>query len=266
MLASNTNTFTRYPVISSTDIDLAGSVDTGTVDHLINLYNQYHILILQDQNLNEEQLIDIGKLFGEPAQALVPTFRLKDYPVITRHTNTKDLNNTAKGVVAPEFVFHADSYFTSNPTKATLFYCLVAPNLGGETHFVNMCDVYDSLDQTTREFISDKYVAYKNAFVNQPPVKHPMVRTHPISGKKALFVNKHRALSIDGIGDNEALKLVEKLYSHATSPDFVYKHKWRKGDLLIWNNVTTMHSATPIPDTEERLLYRILTKGDLPVT
>src|SRR3990167_1112635 len=233
-----------------------------SINELTHLFAQHHLLIIRNQQLNEEQLIEISRLFGEPAPALVPTYRLEKYPLITRHTNVKDNDRLPKGVVAPEYVFHADSYFTSNPSKATLFYCLKAPTHGGETHFVDMCSAYDRLDAATKSFISDKKVSYKNAFVNQPAVSHPLVRIHPITKRKALFVNIHRALGIDGMSDEDAIALVEKLYIHATEDEYVYKHQYRDGDLLIWNNVTTMHAATPIVDSEERLLYRILTKGE----
>jgi taurine dioxygenase len=268
MLANNFTTNLPYPEFNLSDIDLSNlhCISKKTIDKIIHFYNLHHILIIRNQNLMENQLIDIAKLFGEPAQALVPTFRLEQYPVITRHTNMKNADNVPNGVVAPEYVFHADSYFTSNPSKATLFYCLKAPNFGGETYFINMCDVYDNLNEITKVFINDKKVSYKNAFINQPPVTHPIVRIHPVSGKKALFINKNRAISVDGMAQEDGLQFIEELYHYATSPDFVYKHKWCCGDLLIWNNITTMHCATPILDSEERLLYRILTKGDLPVT
>ena len=101
--------------------------------------------------------------------------------------------------------------------------------------------------------------------MNQPPVVHPLVRVHPVTKRKALFVNIHRALGIDGMDQDEALKLIKYLYQHATRADFVYQHKWHDGDLLIWNNPMTMHCATDIHESQERLLYRILTQGDLPV-
>jgi len=265
MLATSGRNTIAYPEIDINFSDL-NSVNAKSINNTIELFHYQHILIVRNQHLNEDQLINVSKIFGEPAQALVPTFRLKNYPVITCHTNTKDENHIPKGVIAPEYVFHADSYFAPNPTKVTLFYCLKAPNIGGETHFINMCAVYESLDQSTKDLIADKRVSYKNAFINQPPVTHPLVRIHPITGEKALNVNKHRALGIAGLEQDEATRIVEDLYHYATSSEFVYKHKWRSSDLLIWNNVTTMHSATPIPDSEERLLYRILTKGDLPVT
>ena len=141
-----------------------------------------------------------------------------------------------------------------------------SPSHGGETHFVGTCAAYDRLDEGTKKLIAGKRAAYKNAFVNQPPVVHPVVRVHPVTKKEALFINIHRALGIEGMDNEEALKLLRDLYDHAINPAFVYQHQWQDGDLLVWNNPTTMHCATRIDPSQERLLYRILTKGDLPVT
>lgn len=251
--------------VNGIDFSNQQNLSSSSINEVISLFNKYHLLIIKNQILNEEQLIQLSYIFGEPVLALVPTYRLENYPVITRHTNTKDENNWPKGVVAPEYLFHSDSYFTPNPSKATLFYCLKAPVEGGETHFVNMCSAYNTLDSRTKNLISDKKVIYKNAFINQPPVKHPLVRFHAVTKHKALFVNKYRALCIEDMDQDESLDLVERLYNHATLKNSIYKHRWQNGDLLIWNNPTTMHCATPIAHTEERLLYRILTKGDLPV-
>jgi taurine dioxygenase len=248
------------------DINLAHPINSDDLTTLHNRFDQQHLLIIKNQKLSEEELINVSKLFGEPAPALVPTFRLKEYPLITKHSNAKDENETALGVVAPEHVFHADSYFTSNPNKATLFYSLKSPNTGGETHFVDMCAAYNTLSDKIKNLIADKRAIYKNAYINQPPVAHPLVRIHPITKKKALFVNIHRALGIEELQLDEALKLLKTLYNHAIQAERIYRHKWENGDLLIWSNVTTMHCATPIDNSQERLLYRILIKGDLPVT
>ena len=254
-----------YLGVEVTGVNLSEIIDSGTADKFHKQLSEHHLLIFRNQKLNEEQLIRVGNIFGEPVPALVPTYRLKKYPVITWHSNSTDAKNLPTGVVAPEYVFHSDSYFTSNPNKATLFYALKSPEIGGETHFVNMCIAYDALDESIKKLLTDKKAFYKNAYINQPAVAHPLVRIHPATGKKALFVNIHRAIGVDGLAEKEALSLLEFLYQHATKPEFVYQHKWCDGDLLIWNNPTTMHCATSIDDTQERLLYRILTKGDLPV-
>ncbi len=228
------------------------------------LYHK-HLLIIREQNLTEEQLINVSRIFGTPVPALVPTHRLEKYPLITRHTNMTDENNLPMGVIAPEYVFHSDSYFVANPSKVTLLYSLISPEEGGETCFVDMCFAYEMLSDDIKNFISDKRAIYKNAYINQPPVKHPLVRVHPVTKRKSLFVNIHRALGIDNLPEDEALNLLNDLYQHSIKPEFIYKHQWRNGDLLIWNNPTTMHCATSISDTQKRLLHRVLTEGDFPV-
>lgn len=241
------------------------SLTIQEINFLIKSYNQYHLLVIKNQTLSEEQLIKIIQIFGKAVPALVPTYRLENYPLITKHTNIKNKNKPT-GVIAPEYVYHSDSYFLANPSKATLLYSLKSPLCGGETHFINMCAVYESLDESVKRLISDKKASYKNAYVNQPPVRHPLVRVHAVTKKKALFVNIHRGLGIDMMEQKEGLELLSYLYSYAIKSDFIYRHKWSNGDLLIWHNPTTMHCATGIEDTEERLLYRILTEGELPVT
>lgn len=236
------------------------------INELLSQYNQHHLLILKDQHLNEDALIKVANLFGEPTPSLVKTFQLVNYPLITKHSNIKNEDKKPTGIIAPEYVFHSDSYFTTNPNKSTLLYSLKSPDYGGETFFVNSCHAYDTLDISIKNLIEDKKAIYKNAYVNQPPVSHPLMRHHPVTKRKALFVNIHRALGVDGIEQTEALALLNFLYEHATNKDYVYKHKWSDGDLLIWNNVTTMHCATEIDTSQARLLYRILIKGDLPVT
>jgi taurine dioxygenase len=260
------NTISPVLGIEIQNLNLAAAIDSCDQAALLDLFDYHHLLVIKNQKLTEEQLIEVSKIFGEPVPALVPTFRLKEYPLITRHSNTKDENKTPTGVVAPEHVFHADSYFTVNPNKATLFYSLNAPECGGETHFINMCHAYDTLDKNTQELIADKKAIYKNAYTNQPPVSHPLVRVHPVTKRKALFVNIHRALGVDNLDQEQSLTLLGDLYKHAINPEFVYQHKWNSGDLLVWNNVTTMHCATAIDSSQERLLYRILTKGNLPVS
>lgn len=246
-------------------MNLTEEIGSKMLGMLFDQLYYHHLLIIREQHLTEEQLIRVGSYFGEPIPALVPTHRLEKYPVISKHANRQDENQLPIGAIAPEYVFHSDSYFTSNPNKETLFYSLKSPINGGDTYFVNMCHAYDTLENAMKLVIANKKVRYKNAYINQPPVQYPLVRTHSVTKRKALFVNIHRALGIEDMDDHEALELIGYLYNHAIKPEFIYKHKWHDGDLLIWNNPTTMHCATSTPDVEERLLYRILIQGELPL-
>ncbi len=245
----------NIPIVSGVEVFIPSSelFEANILETLKSLLCKNYLLLLRNQSLDEESFIRLAEIFGEPIPSLMPLHRLEHYPVISKFTNVKGQN----GATSPEYVFHSDGYFTPNPNKITLLYSLKSPTSGGETCFINMCSVYQALDNSMKEFLQDKQVDYKNVYINQPPVKHPCIRIEPI--------NKYKALGIEGIETNEALNIINKLYEFSTQDQFIYKHFWRDGDVAIWYNPTTMHCATPISDSETRLLYRILTKGDLPV-
>lgn len=247
-------------------INLTDIMNSKNLNLLLEYYNKNHLLIIKDQNLNESQLIKASQIFGTPVQSLVPTYRLKNYSAITIVSNANDKNQQPVGLKSPAFLYHSDSYFLKNPNKATLLYSLNSPKFGGETYFVNMCFAYKRLPLAVKKLIKNKKVIYKNAYINQPPVLHPIVRIHPVTKEKSLFVNIHRALGVDNLQNDEAFELLKYLYEHAVNSEYTYKHKWCNGDLLIWHNPTTMHASTEINSSEKRLLYRILTEGILPVS
>lgn len=246
-------------------VNAAEPMDASLLTAIKEAFAQHHLLVFRQQTLNEDQLVRFSRYFAEPVESLHPTFKVPTHPVITKYSNMLGDDQEPAGAMAPELIWHSDSYFTDNPNKATIFYSLVSPAEGGETHFVNMCAAYADLDDATKLKIEGKKAFYKNAFIKRPPVLHPLVR-QAANQPKALFANIHRALGIEGMDAEEAMVLLHALYEHSTQPDSIYRHKWQDGDLAIWNNPTTMHCATDIPPNQQRLLYRILTKGELPVT
>lgn len=246
-------------------LDISKPLNVEILDKLRDAYFDKHLLVIKFQKIKENDLVAFSKHFAEPVPSLNKRFKLASHPVITRYSNIRDDDDEPTGAAAPEFVWHSDSYFTDNPNKATIFYSKISPKVGGETHFVNMCTAYELLSDEMKQKIEGKKVFYKNAFIHRPPVAHPLVRINPITHKKSLFVNIHRALGIDGLSIEESMNILNELYNQSIQPHLIYCHKWCDGDLLIWDNPSTMHTATPIPCDQQRLLYRILTKGDLPV-
>lgn len=246
-------------------LDAALPLDQDQLQEIQAAFARYHLLVFREQQLNEDQLVHFSRYFAEPVESLHPTFKIPTHPVITKYSNMVGDDAEAIGAMAPEMIWHSDSYFTDNPNKATIFYSLISPEEGGETHFINMCAAYADLDEATQQEIANYKAYYKNAFIKRPPVLHPLVRLST-TGEKALFVNSHRALGIDGIDADIGLALLNRLYQHSIEPKRVYQHKWQDGDLAVWNNPTTMHCATTIAANQQRMLYRILTKGSLPVT
>jgi taurine dioxygenase len=184
--------------------------------------------------------------------------------------------------VIPGETFHTDHSNHPRPPKATTLFAVELPSSGGDTQYVNMHDAYDDLPEDTKRRIDElkavhvfqsKYSPRPLGRITEesrrklpPPGIHPLVRTHPENGRKALFLNPVRIESIVGMEDTEALALVDDLMRHATQKKYEYRHTWRAGDWVLWDNRSLMHQANPDYDmNERRFLYRLMLQGEAPV-
>ncbi|HKD24423.1 MAG TPA: TauD/TfdA family dioxygenase, partial [Xanthobacteraceae bacterium] len=184
--------------------------------------------------------------------------------------------------IIPGETFHTDHSNHPRPPKATTLFAVELPASGGDTQYVNMHDAYDDLPEATKEKIAglkavhvyqSKYSPRSLAGLNEesrrglpPPGVHPLVRTHPENGRKALFLNPVRMESIVGMNDPDALALIDELMRHATQQKYEYRHRWRLGDWVLWDNRSVMHQANADYDmNQRRLLYRLMLKGETPV-
>jgi alpha-ketoglutarate-dependent taurine dioxygenase len=184
--------------------------------------------------------------------------------------------------IIPGETFHTDHSNHPCPPKATTLFAVELPTSGGDTQYVNTHDAYDDLPEATKRKIDglkavhvyqSKYSPRSLGKISEesrrnlpPPGIHPLVRTHPENGRKALFLNPVRMESIVGMEDKEALALIDELMRHATQKKYEYRHKWRPGDWVMWDNRSVMHQANPDYDMRERrYLYRLLLKGETPV-
>ena len=178
--------------------------------------------------------------------------------------------------------FHTDHSNHPRPPKATTLFAVNLPSSGGDTQYVNMHDAFDDLPADTKQRINglkavhvylSKYSPRPLGRISEeshrnlpPPGIHPLVRTHPENGRKALFLNPVRMESILGMEDKEALALIDDLMRHATREKYEYRHRWRSGDWVLWDNRSVMHQANPDYDmNERRYLYRLMLKGETPV-
>jgi taurine dioxygenase len=163
-----------------------------------------------------------------------------------------------------------------------MLFAVELPSSGGDTQYVNMHDAYDDLPADTKQRIDglkavhvyqSKYsprplgqITEESRSKLPPPGVHPLVCTHPENGRKALFLNPVRMESIVGMEDKEALALIDELMRHATQKKYEYRHKWRNGDWVLWDNRSVMHQANPDYDMRERrYLYRLMLKGEKPI-
>jgi taurine dioxygenase len=241
----------------------------------------YHILIFKNQNLNDEQFLNFafnfGSLFVPPDNIPVLASQPGITPSIIPISNV-DGGYTGTG----ELSFHSDHKWTPYPSSGSLLYALEVPQTGGDTYWLNLNIAYESLDQPTKDRIADLQLITYNPFLNQPgaprskyrydqniplisPVfPHPLVRTHPESGKKILNLDYSTEVEIVGLAPQEGSELVEQLRQHLNQPQFYYQHKWSVGDIVYWDNQSTLHYRQSFDPSQRRVMKRISLAGSRP--
>ena len=271
----------RIMAAEVTGVDLSVETVAEISDHLNHAFLSHLVLCIRGQVFTPQQYLAAARLFGDPQEQLVPQFRHESEPLISvvSSTDNKDALSGGKPIVRGPY-WHTDDSFFKKPAKATVLYAVEIPEDRGDTWFANMYAAFEALDEKTKTQISDlravhKYVSRRaGAKVAKlsdddrektPAVSHPLVRTHPETGRKALYLNPNRIDHIDGMSLKKSDALLDHLYNHAFDERFHYRHRWRHGDMLIWDNRCTMHRASSdlVPGTR-RVLYRVLLKGTRP--
>jgi len=254
---------TEHTAAEVCGIDLRKPVDPEVRDTLNRAFVNHHVLVIRNQRFAPDEFKSAAQLFGE----LQPHDK-KEHHVSGRR-------------IIPGETFHTDHSNHPRPPKATMLFAVALPSCGGDTQYVNMHNAYDDLPAETKVRIDglkavhvylSKYSPRPLGHLTEesrrklpPPGIHPLVRTHPENGRKALFLNPVRMESIVGMEDQEALNLIDYLMRHATQKKYEYRHKWRHGDWVLWDNRSVMHQANPDYDmNERRYLYRLMLKGEVP--
>jgi len=253
------------------DIDLSKPLSSSEVGEVKDAFTQYAVLIFPDQQLSQDQHLDFARYFG-PLETTIALFR-KDSKLRVRKefadVSNLDPENQVWGKDSRQRMFqmgnrlwHTDSSFKRLPARASLLYARSIPSVGGHTEFADERAAYDALPEATKKRI-DSLVAEHSIFNSRarlgfsnfsdeerqglPPVPQVLVRTLPESGRKSLYLASH-AGRIFGMPDPEGCALIEELLAHATQRQFVYTHRWRVHDLVIWDDRCTMHRGTEFDD------------------
>ena len=267
--------------VEVTGVDLSAPPSPEEVARLNSLFVEHSVLVVRDQELSAQQMVEAVALFGEIFEQHNKRFALPECPQIHYLSNQDHFEASGKRYIPGEG-YHTDHSNDPNPPKATVLHAVELPDSGGDTQFVDMRRAYDDLPNDTKQRIAGltavhvyqskhserKLMALSPELQAKVPaaVRHPLVRTHPESGRKALYLNPIRIESIDGLEEAEALELLESLLDHATQDAYQYRHKWRPGDLVMWDNRCLLHKANGDYDhSQRRYLYRVMLKGDRPV-
>jgi alpha-ketoglutarate-dependent taurine dioxygenase len=261
-----------------TGLDFRKPIDAATRATLNDAFVAHHVLVMRDQALSPDDFKSAVQLFGELQPHDKKEHHVTGYPDVSYVSNDEFVNGRR---IIPGETFHTDHSNHPRPPKATTLFAVDLPSSGGDTQYVNVHDAYDDLPEATKQRIDGLkavhaylskysprplgYLSAESAKKLPPPGVHPLVRTHPENGRKALFLNPVRMESIIGMEDADALKLIGELMAHSTQKKYEYRHKWRHGDWVLWDNRSVMHQANPDYDmSQRRFLYRLMLKGEVP--
>jgi alpha-ketoglutarate-dependent taurine dioxygenase len=262
-------------------VDLSGALDADRFRAIDAAFNAHSVICVRDQHLTEPQLIAFARRFGEVEIIFLTHYAHPAYPEIMLVSNiVEDGRNI--GHVDAGRVWHTDMSYTATPPRATLLYAIDVPQedgrVLGDTLFASAAAAYDDLPDAMKERLAGLRAIHRvsgrrkktgtgkedNPLRDQQPdVIHPVVRTHPVTGRKAIYVSEGECVGILGMDDAEALPLLADLARRVIRPAYRYRHRWRKGDVLIWDNAAVQHIA--LRDYEwprhRRLMHRITVGG-----
>jgi taurine dioxygenase len=264
-----------------TGIDLSRPFDDATRDAILDALVEHHILCFRDQSLTKEQQYDFTVRFGALEGHVVRTWEGGKSPLVHTVSNLdKDGNPTESPYTQGNFFWHTDKSYHAVPSLATLLHAIELPPAGGSTQFTNMYAAYEALPQHMKDRIAGLHAEHswdasrKNTFsrpatdeekAERPPVVHPIVRTHPATGRKLLYIGHHTSHIVE-LPYGEGRALLYQLLDFATLPHRTYTHHWKLGDLTMWDNRCLVHRGMRDFDmtTHRRVLHRTVLKGTVP--
>jgi taurine dioxygenase len=264
--------------VAMAGFDLREALTPELVDRLHQSQLDHLVVCIRGQSIDAREFANALSRFGDPVLDQ-PAPLHPDVPAVKIYSSedTKILPDGTRLVFGP--IWHTDGAYLASPCSLTALYGIKVPAQGGDTQFCNLYAAYDALPQATKQRIEDFKVVHnigsgRNKAIPRPPdvqaalaktyppVVHPLVRTHPETGRKALYLCGERMERIEGMDPAESEELLLELLDHATQPQFEYRHKWLPGDILIWDNRCTMHKANgDYAAGETRYLYRITLHG-----
>jgi taurine dioxygenase len=265
-------------------VDLSEEMDEQTFHAIDAAYNEHTVIVFRNQQLTPAQHLRFAHRFGELEISPRTQFALPGYPEILLLSNILDANGQPIGNADAGRTWHTDLSYTATPPRGSLLYALEVPynehgKALGETRFVSTAAAYDALPEEMKQRLHGLRALHRagakqyapgsqlaDVVKDLPDVIHPVIRTHPVTGRRAIYVRAGECVGIVGMPDQEALPLIQELSDFATRPEFLYRHQWRVGDLLMWDNCCGQHLAVKDYDLpQRRLMHRVTVNGSVPV-
>ena len=267
--------------VAITGADLSRPLPAPLRDAILAAFLAHHVLVFHDQDLSEDEQLAFTRNFGEIEEHVARHSAAARYGLVHKITNVGDDGQlTTRMMQVGNYLWHTDKSYHSVPSLMTMLHAKELPPAGGDTQFANMAMAYEALPEAMKERIAGLRAVHSWAasrrragapppsdieMRERPPVDHPLVRTHPETGAKSLYIGNH-ASHILGMPEAEGEALLAELVEHATQPQFVYTHQWRDGDLVLWDNRVLLHRALANYEMtrHRRVLNRTVVTGSVP--
>ena len=241
---------------------------------------EHLLLVIPGDPMTPEQTREFSTAFGQPQRQLLRYKRSGAVPDVAVMVSTLMADGTTDKTAIRAEDWHTDDSYFAVPAKATLLHSIEIPSRGGATWFCNMHSVFEALPEATRKRIDGLRAIHgydtprarnrpsprtPEEIAETPDVEHPLVRTHPVTGRKALYLNPNRLDHIVGLERAESDALLDELADEARKPRHHFGHVWTRGDIVVWDNRATMHRVViDYPEGEPRIMQRVLIEGDRP--
>jgi len=270
-----------------TNIDLSQSLPDATIESLNQAWADHLVLVFRDQSLTDKGQVRASSYFGICEKAPLPEAVIKGdghvemLPEVTVISNVLKEGEPIGSLSNLELIWHTDMSYNEVPPNGSALFAIELPaGGGGETGFLNMYRAYETLPDALKHKLAGKFAIHDFTYTsagtlrkgfqevedvrNAPGARHPMLRTHPITGKTALFLGRRTNAYILGLTVEESEELLDAVWSHTENEEFVYTHSWRPGDLVLWDNRCVMHRREAFEATDRRIMHRTQLEGEVP--
>jgi alpha-ketoglutarate-dependent taurine dioxygenase len=262
-----------------TGVDLSKPVPPAVFKTLEAAFLKHKVLVFPDQDITQDQMVAFTSLWGPPGEHIVAGRKAEGHKALSAINllSNATLEGKPNGRHTDESAkrWHTDRSYQTIPAMASMLYSIEVPKSGGDTLFSNAVAAYEALPEEEKQGIDQKiavhWIKYSHRIAGKglatdeeiartPPVRHPIARKHPVTGETGIYCGAHAA-SVEGLDETEGRTLLDGLIEHIAQPQFVYRHKWRTHDLVMWDNRCTFHAATDFDGQELRVLWRTTVVG-----
>ncbi len=257
-------------------VDLSEPISDELFAKIQDCWHQNLVVLFRDQHLSEADQVRFAERFGPLAISHTRRYTTAN-PAVMIISNIRENGKQIGALPDGEMQFHSDQCYQEKPAMASMLYAIEIPGVGGNTLFANAYKAYETLSDDIKRRLDGRKAMhaydYDAASMKRgtrikegvPHFAHPAVRTHPATGRKALYVNRLMTIGIEGLPEAESDELLNVLFAHQENPAFIYEHVWRVNDLLMWDNRCALHARSDFSSDERRLMRRVTVLGERPV-